>query len=94
MTNLVKLNASWNCGLNDDGISQLNLVKLNVLGNPKITNINYMTNLVKLNAAWNCGLTDEGICKLNLVKLDVYGNPKISCINIRGRHKAINLRTK
>ena len=36
MTNLQKLYISWNCGVNDDEIKDLNLVSLYAEGNQKI----------------------------------------------------------
>ena len=37
MTNLIELNAAGMCCIDDDGIKQLNLIKLNANDNPKIT---------------------------------------------------------
>ena len=66
MTDLKILYASGSyCGINDKGISKLNLIELNASRNNKITNVNHMSNLKKLNARWDCGIDDEGISKLN-----------------------------
>jgi hypothetical protein len=35
------LYASYNCGINNNGIKNLNLIELNATENPKITNINH-----------------------------------------------------
>ena len=37
MTNLKRLDASYNSGINDNGIKDLNLNRLNINNNPKIT---------------------------------------------------------
>jgi hypothetical protein len=36
MTNLKILNAEWTCGISDQGIQNLNLIKLVAYDNPKI----------------------------------------------------------
>ena len=82
MNKLVKLDASGNSGLDDQGISQLNLIELNACDNPKITDLNHMNKLVKLNAnGMDCGLNDKSIGQLNLIKLTTYNNQKITDIN-------------
>jgi hypothetical protein len=45
MTKLKILDASCGCGIDDDGIEDLNLEYLNAVANPKITSENHMTNL-------------------------------------------------
>ena len=55
------LGASGYCGINDKGISKLNLTELNASDNNKITNVNHMTNLKILYARRNCGIDNEGI---------------------------------
>ena len=47
MTKLQVLCACFNCGIDDNGIKDLNLIKLNTSYNSKITNVNHMTNLLK-----------------------------------------------
>ena len=105
MTNLRILDASCNyriydenlfglnCGIDDDSLVGLNLVKLNARGNSKIKKINHMTNLRILNASGdcridhenliglNCGIDDDSLVGLNLVKLNASWNPKIKKIN-------------
>ena len=82
MTQLVELDASGGyCGITDQGISQLNLIKLNVSYNQKITNINHMTKLVELTACGrNCGINNVDLCMANPLKLDVSYNHKITNI--------------
>ena len=55
MINLQKLNASRNCGIDNDGIKGLNLIELYVSNNPKITNVNWMKKIQKLDASGDCG---------------------------------------
>jgi hypothetical protein len=45
MTNLTTLNAEGNCGIDDNGIKNLNLIKLFASANRKITDVTHMTNL-------------------------------------------------
>jgi F-box domain len=90
MTNLKKLDASWDCGIDDQRIQNLNLVELNASNNPKIININHLTNLKKLDASWGCGIDDQGIQNLNLVELDACNNAKITNINHMTNLKKLN----
>ena len=77
MTNLIELNASYGCGIGDNGIKDLNLVILNADGNSKITNVNHMSKLKELDANFDCGIDDDGIKDLNLIKLAAEYNQKI-----------------
>ena len=52
MTKLKVLDASYNCGINDDGIRDLDLEKLIASGNDTITNVNHMTKLKVLVASY------------------------------------------
>src|SRR5690606_30605214 len=81
MKNLKILDAGEDCGIDDEGISKLNLIELDASYNEEITNVNHMTNLKILDAGENCGIDDEGISKLNLIKLDASGNNKIRNVN-------------
>src|SRR2546430_1475517 len=81
MTNLRELDASENCGIDQNGIKGLNLIKLKVYNNPKIQDVSWMTNLRKLDSSWNCGIDQNGIKGLNLIKLNVYGNTKIQDVS-------------
>src|SRR5690606_34121915 len=67
MTNLKILGAGGNCGIDNEGISKLNIIELNASDNNKITNVNHMTNLKILYASGYCGINDKGISKLNLI---------------------------
>ena len=81
MTNLQVLHARGNCGIDQKGIKELNLVKLYASYNPKITSVSYMTNLQVLHARGEkCGIDQEGIKGLNLVDLDASENPKITSV--------------
>ena len=59
MTKLKVLYASHKSGINDEGIKNLNLEKLNAYNNSKITNVNHMTKLKELDARGDCGIDDE-----------------------------------
>ena len=50
MTNLQKLNAREDCGIDQNGINNLNLIQLDARANKKINVVSFMTNLQKLNA--------------------------------------------
>lgn len=94
MDKLRILDASGLCGINDKGISaypkgaagpfgapaDLNLTKLRVTDNPKITDIHirHMTSLQILHAGYDSAITDAGIANLNLIELFSCGNKKIT----------------
>jgi hypothetical protein len=78
MTNLKILYASWDSGICDDGIKDLNLTKLFASNNPNITNINHMTKLKILNACGTCGISSHSIRDLNLLELHSKDNSRIS----------------
>jgi hypothetical protein len=79
---LIKLDASEDSGIDDKGITDLNLVLLDASDNPKITNINHMDKLIELYAWGNYGISDFGIKNLYNIKiLDVNYNSKINDIN-------------
>ena len=59
MTNLKILGALGDCGIDDNGIKDLNLIELDAGYNPRIKNINHMTNLRKLDASGICGIDYE-----------------------------------
>lgn len=68
MTNLKKINVNgYKCGIGQNSIRNLNLVKLKASGNDKIKNVSFMTNL-KILEATNCGIGQKGIKNLNLLK--------------------------
>ena len=58
------------CGIDDNGIKNLNLKKLNAYNNQKITDVNHMTNLEDLNTGLYSGIDDNGIKKINLKNYD------------------------
>ena len=55
MTNLKELIVIGNCGVDNGGISNINLKKLDARCNPNISNMNHMTNLEELVARGICG---------------------------------------
>ena len=61
MTKLKKLDICGECGVGDNGISNLNLEELHASYNPKITSLNHMTKLKKLDIWGDCGIGDNGI---------------------------------
>ena len=71
MKNLKILNADWNSGINNESLIGLDLIKLNVCDNSKITKINHLKNLKIVDARWNSGISDESLIGLDLVELDV-----------------------
>ena len=75
-----ELLASGDCGIDDEGIKNINLAELSANNNPKITNVNHMTKLKILYASRNCGIGDYGIKDVNLEKLHRNNNLKISNI--------------
>src|SRR5258706_292463 len=81
MTKLKILNISWNCGVGNQGISDLNLEELDAWYNPKITTLNHMTKLRILNISGDCSVGDQGTSDLNLEGLDTSCNPKITTLN-------------
>ena len=50
MQNLKELDTNGDSGIDQLGINEMNLIKLNVCGNPKITDVSFMTNLKELDA--------------------------------------------
>jgi hypothetical protein len=74
---LEELDASWECGINDDGLQITSLKKLDVNGNERVKNIQHMAGLKTLFAIGKCGLSNEGLLGLKLEMLDSHGNTKI-----------------
>ena len=83
LTKLQILNAGYNCGIDDKGISLLsNLTELCVNGNEKIKDLNHLPKLQILYAGGSCGIDDKGIsCLTNLTQLNADDNEKIKDIN-------------
>ena len=79
---LKKLNCSYGCGIDQNGISNLNLIELDADGNEKIKNINHMKRtLKKLYCGWECGIDQNGISELNLIELHGDANKNIVNVN-------------
>ena len=76
------LNAGRNCGIDDEGIKNINPEKLYATDNPKISHINHMTKLKELHAEWCCGIDDEGIKNIKIKILYAHGNSKITRKNL------------
>ena len=68
----------------------INLEKLNVSYNPKITNDNHMTNMKDLVAIGSCGIVDNSIENLNFEKLRAQFNGNITITRQRFLKKLIN----
>src|ERR1700753_494372 len=76
------LNASYNCGIDQNGIKNLHLTELNASGNKKIKDVSQMVSTLKiLNASYNCGIDQNGIKNLHLIELNVYRNKKIKDVS-------------
>ena len=66
------------CGIDQNGISQLNLTKLYANNNEKIKNVNHMKETLKtLFCCGKCGIDQNGISQLNLIQLNILDNNKI-----------------
>lgn len=78
LTNLKVLYACGNCGIRDDSIKNLDLIKVVVSSNRAITNITHLKNLKKLIAEYNSGLTNQGIFGLDLIELSLNYNSNIN----------------
>ena len=62
MLNLIELDASDDCGIDNIGLKCLfNLTSLDASRNEKITDINHLTNLKILFSLDDCGIGDDGI---------------------------------
>src|SRR6201994_3036111 len=73
------LDASYNCGIDQNGIKDLHLTKLYVSGNKKIKDVSQMTSTLKiLYVSHKCGIDQNGIKDLHLTELCVINNEKIN----------------
>ena len=81
MKNLKKLNASDECGIDQNGIKELDLFELNANYNIKIKDVSFMKNLKILYANGMCGINQNGIKELDLIELHVDDNKKIKDIS-------------
>ena len=77
---LKNLNAGGYCGIDQNGIKYLHLIKL--YGNEKIKDVSQMASTLKiLYAGVNCGIDQNGIKDLHLTKLNASNNEKIKDVN-------------
>lgn len=95
MKNLLKLNAAFDCGINQEGISGLNLTDLDVSHNSKIFDVSFMSNLTKLmacshNKVPSCGIDQNGIRNLNLTILYVINNSKVHDVSFMKNLKVLH----
>ena len=78
------LNVAYNCGVDQNGISELTKLKeLDTQRNTKINNVSHLKDTLEtLNVGGNCGVNQSGISKLvKIKKLDARGNKKINNVN-------------
>ena len=73
----------WMAGaIDQNGISELNLIELIASNNARIKNVNHMKKTLKiLNCSYDCGIDQNGISELNLIELRMSYNNKIKNIN-------------
>jgi len=76
MTNLKKLYADKDCGIDQKGIQGLDLIELYCTINEKIKDVSFMRNL-KILYVDNCGIDQQGIRGLDLIELHCRRNEKI-----------------
>ena len=95
LTKLKILDCSWNCGIDQEGIKELQLIEeLNANNNEKIKNVNHLTKLKILDCSYNCGIDQEGINDLRFIeKLNTWYNNKIINVNHLTKLKGINCTT-
>ena len=68
--------------IDQEGISELNLIQLNANSNEKIKNVNHMKNTLKILYCWGVsGIDQNGISELNLIELYAWNNEKIKDVN-------------
>jgi hypothetical protein len=90
MKKLKNLYASGQCGIDQNGINELDLIKLNVSNNIKITNVSFMKKLKILYASGQCGINQNGINGLDLIELHVDHNEKITNVSFMKNLKKYN----
>ena len=72
------LDCGWICGVDQNGISQLNLIELYANSNKRIYDVNHMKKTLKiLDCSWDCGIDQNGISELNSIELCTINNKKI-----------------
>ena len=93
ITNLFDINNKFLSELTIDVLSQIkymNVVKLNVSYNPKITNVSFMKKLKILNADGSSGIDQKDIEGLDLVELIAYNNQKITNVSFMKNLKKLD----
>ena len=92
MTKLKILKCCDDCGIDQEGIKDLQLIEeLDAFSNKKIKNVNHLTKLKILNCFYNCGIDQEGIKDLQLIEeLYARDNKKIKNVNHLTKLKKIN----
>ena len=76
------LNCSHASKIDQNSISELNLIELNTTNNKKIENVNHMKNTLKiLHCNHDSEIDQKGIAELNLIELRSTGNEKIKNVN-------------
>ena len=83
LSKLKILNCFRDCGIDQEGIKNLQLIEeLDASYNKKIKNVNHLTKLKILNCSNDCGIDQEGIKDLQLIEeLDASYNEKIKDVN-------------
>jgi len=77
LKNLTNVSIRGNCGVDQKGLTGLNLIVLNASNNPKITDVCMFPNLEKLYIEGRCGVS-KGLNKLSkLTVLSTTGNNKV-----------------
>ena len=90
MSNLQKLNARGDCGIDQNGITGLNLIELDATCNDKIKNVSFMSNLKKLGASGDCGIDQKSVCGLNLIVFKACKNEKINDVSFMGNLRELD----
>ena len=95
LTNLKKLYCHGGCGIDQEGIKDLQLIEeLNANDNKKIKNVNHLYKLKILYCYNDCGIDQEGIKDLQLIeKLIATSNEKIKSVNHLTKLKEIKYAT-
>jgi Leucine-rich repeat (LRR) protein len=86
LTNLIKLNCSWNRGITDKSVSLLTKLEILDASATDLTDesICKLTKLTRLNASYSNKITDKSIITLkNLKEIKSYKNYAIKSINNR-----------
>ena len=69
LTKLKILDCSRNCGIDQEGIKDVQLIEeLYTNNNKKIINVNHLTKLKILDCSYDCGIDQEGIKDLQLIE--------------------------